>query len=114
MTGFHVFLGIAVVALNGIAGVRGLILRKAGPTDQAIAGWALGTLVIQAASGMFLLTATSEGPGVVHIALPLAAIAAILGARAMKGEGRATAMGVAYLFAAAASLVTWLTGTFHG
>ena len=114
MTGFHVFLGFAVVALNGIAGVRGLVLRKAGPTDQALGGWALGTLVIQAASGMFLLTATSEGPGVVHIALPVAAIAAILGARSMKGEGRVTAMGAAYLFAAVASTVSWLTGSFHG
>jgi len=114
VTGFHAFLGFAVVALTGIAGVRGLILRKAGPTDQAIAGWALGTLVIQTASGMFLLTATSEGPGVLHIALPLAAIAAILGARAMRGDARTTAMGAAYLFAAVASLVAWLTGTFQG
>ncbi len=108
MTLFHLVLGIAVVVLCLAAGVLGL-LKRWGPRARAVAGWALGTLVIQAASGMFLLTAT-ESVEVVHVLLPLAGLAAVLGARAVRSEAAVTMAGAAYLFAAVMAVVSFLTG----
>ncbi len=108
MTVFHLVLGIAVVVLCATVGVLGLMGRS-GPAESAIAGWALAALVVQVASGMFLLTAT-ESAGVVHLLLPLVGLAAVLGARAMRSEIGPRLAGTAYLAATAAAVVAFATG----
>ncbi|MBI2237583.1 MAG: hypothetical protein HYU54_03540 [Actinobacteria bacterium] len=70
--------------------------------------------MIQIASGFFLFTATSEGPGLWHYVLPGLAVVAIFGARSTNGDGRIRAIGAASLFAAAASVFSYLTGLTHG
>lgn len=114
MIGFHGFLGLAVVLLNGATGVRGLLYRSRGPVDPALAGWAHGTLGIQVASGFFLLTSTTQGIGLLHLALPTAALAGVLGARAVRDERKHLAVAVASLAAAGASLLAYFTGLLRG
>jgi len=112
VTGFHLVLGAAVVLLCLAAGVLGL-LKRSGRREAAIGAWALGALIIQVATGMFLLTA-AESVEVVHVLLPSAGLAVVLGARAVKSEAGATMMGAAYLFAAATAVVAFLTGVAAG
>lgn len=115
MNEFHALLGIAVVVLNVAAGLRGLMPpRGREPQPNTLAGWAHGALTIQVASGFFLFTAAAEGPGVLHYLLPGAALAAVFGARLVDGLGRERAIGIASLFAAAASLFAFLSGTGGG
>src|SRR3972149_5992888 len=87
MTGVHLFLGLAVVALSALAGAQ-VLARASGQLQEAVAGWAIGMLGLQIASGMFLLTAIVRGPGVLHVILPVAGFVAVLGARAIKTELR--------------------------
>lgn len=110
MIGFHGFLGLAVVLLNGATGVRGLMYRSRGPVDPALAGWAHGALGLQVASGFFLLTSTTQGIGVWHLALPTAALAGVFGARAIRGDRKHLAVAAASLVAAGVSLLAYLTG----
>ncbi len=114
MNGLHMFLGLAVVGLNGFAGVRGLVLRRSGEADAALVVWAHGALAIQVASGFFLFTGSSEGPGLWHYILPGASLAAVVAARAANGDARVLAIGAASLFAAAAATFAYLTGIAHG
>lgn len=109
MNGFHFFLGIAVVLLNVAAGLRALTKRNVRQQD-AIAAWAIGTLGLQIASGMFLLTSIVRGPGVLHVILPIVGLFAVLGARAIKTDVRAVGVGGAHLFAATVSVLAFVSG----
>jgi len=109
LTGFHFFLGLAVVLLNAVAGLQALA-KRTGPRQEAIAAWAIGTLGLQIASGMFLLTAIVRGPGVLHVILPVVALFAVLGARAIKTELRQAGLGGAHLFAAGVSGLAFVSG----
>jgi len=104
----HLLLGVAVVALCLTAGVFGL-LGRAGARQSAIGGWAIGTLVIQSATGMFMLTATSEASAL-HIVLALVGLAAVLLVRLALPDAKPPMMGTAFLFAAVTSLIAFLTG----
>jgi hypothetical protein len=111
----HLLVGTAVVGLTIVAGAAYLLGR---PRSVAtIAAWALGLLIVQAATGMFLLTATEEGPGPLHIVLPmtgLAAAAVVRLARSESGFRRDPLAGVVYSLVAAGALVGLITGLAGG
>ncbi|HZD18126.1 MAG TPA: hypothetical protein VE669_08290 [Actinomycetota bacterium] len=112
----HLVIGTAVVALTVAAGIA-LFLGRPRSAVASIAGWALGLLVVQAANGMFLLTATEEGPGPLHIALPLLALAAVAGVRLIRptpAVGPDPLLGAVYSLAAAGALIGLVTGLVAG
>jgi len=107
----HLLVGTAVVGLTIVAGAAYFLGR---PRSVAtIAGWALGLLIVQAATGMFLLTATEEGPGPLHIALPMAGLAAaavVRLARTGPASRRDPLAGAVYSLVAVGALVGLITG----
>ena len=112
----HLVVGAAVVGLTVVAGIA-FFLGQPGSALASIAGWALGLLIVQAATGMFLLTATEEGPGPLHIALPMLGLAAAAVVRLAKPEparGRDPLLGAVYSLAAAGALVGLITGLTAG
>jgi hypothetical protein len=112
----HLVVGTAVVGLTVVAGAA-FFLGRPRSALASIAGWALGLLIVQAATGMFLLTATEGGPGPLHIALPMLALAAAAAVRLAKPEparGRDPLLGAAYSLAAAGALVGLITGLTAG
>lgn len=112
----HLVVGAAVVGLTVVAGVA-FFLGRPRAALASIAGWALGLLIVQAATGMFLLTATEEGPGPLHIALPLLGLAAAAVVRLAKPEsarGRDPLLGAVYSLAAVGALVGLITGLTAG
>jgi len=112
----HLVVGTTVVVLTVLAGVA-FFLGHPRSALASIAGWALGLLIVQAATGMFLLTATEEGPGPAHIALPLLALAAAAAVRLVKPEptrGADPFLGAVYSLAAAGALVGLITGLTAG
>ena len=113
MTLFHLVLGVAVVLLNAAAGVR-LLLEKHTEGDAVLAGWAHAALGLQAASGFFLFTATEEGPGILHVILPIAALGGVIAARVMSDTSTSRAVGAASLVAAGTSVFAFVTGVLHG
>jgi hypothetical protein len=112
MMTIHLVMGIAV-ALFTLATPLALFSGK--PTRQvmALAGWAIALFVMQAATGVFLLTATREGPGPLHVALPLAGLALAATARWLR-PGSAprdvSILAAAFAFAAVAAVVALGTG----
>ena len=112
----HLVVGTAVVGLTVVAGVAFLLGRPRSAL-ASIAGWALALLIMQAATGMFLLTATEEGPGPLHIALPMLALAAAAAVRLAKPEptrGPDPLLGAVYSFAAVGAIVGLITGMTAG
>lgn len=107
----HLSGGIAVVGLTAIAGVAFFLGRPAGALD-AIAAWALGLLGLQVASGMFLLTAGEEGPGLLHVGAPMFALAVAGAARLIqpRSGGPDPVLGAAFSIAALGALVGLATG----
>lgn len=105
---FHLVLGVAVVALCLAAGVLGLMGRT-DPRVVAIGGWGVGALVIQSATGMFMLTATTEAPAL-HVVLALAGLAVVLLVRLALPDAKPSTTGAAFLFAASTSVVAFVTG----
>jgi len=101
----HLLLGTAVVVLCAAAGLASL--RRDG-AEPAVARWALGTLALQVASGMFLLTGAAR-VSLVHVLVPSAGLAAVVVARSVEGPGSRLA-GAAYLAAAAAAVAAFVTG----
>jgi hypothetical protein len=66
---------------------------------------------------MFLFTATEEGPGPLHVALPLLALAAAAVARLAKprsADGPDPLLGAVYSLAAVGALVGLITGLTAG
>lgn len=112
MNVFHLVLGVGVVASCLTAGVLGLMGRT-GARESTIGGWAIGTLVIQSATGMFMLTATSEAPAL-HVVLALAGLAVVLLVRLALPDAKPSTTGAAFLFAAVASVVAFLIGVAAG
>ncbi len=105
--------GLAVLA---IATAAAFLVRRAVPR-ATLAAWALALLLVQVATGMLLLTATNEGPGPVHVAVPLAALAVAGAARffsSMRGRGGTAVLSAAYAFVAFAALVALATGLAGG
>lgn len=112
----HLVVGTAVVGLTVVAGIA-FFLGQPGSALASIAGWALGLLIVQSATGMFLLTATEEGPGPLHIALPMLGLAAAAVVRLAKPEpapGRDPLLGAVYSLAAVGALVGLITGLTAG
>jgi hypothetical protein len=112
----HLVVGVAAVAC-GIVAMLSYLTRWPAVRPATVAGWAIGLLVVQGATGMFLLTATEEGPGPWHIALPLLGLGIVAVARAARSERSATHDGVlalAYCVAAAASTYALITGLAAG
>lgn len=112
----HLLVGVAVVGLTIAAGV-GFLLGRPRSALTALAGWAIGLLIVQAATGMFLLTATEEGPGPLHIALPLLGLAAAGVTRLARGgitPGRDPLVGIVYSLVAVGALVGLVTGLAAG
>jgi hypothetical protein len=108
----HLVIGVAVVAC-GIVAAFSYVAGWPAVKPATVAGWAIALLVVQAATGMFLLTATEEGPGPWHIALPLFGLGIVALARAARSGRSATQDGVlavAYGVAAAASAFALITG----
>ncbi|OFW77773.1 MAG: hypothetical protein A2Z48_00585 [Actinobacteria bacterium RBG_19FT_COMBO_70_19] len=112
----HLVAGAAVVALAILASVAFFVGRPR-QALSTIAGWALGLLIVQATTGMFLLTATEEGPGPLHVALPLLALAAAAVARLARprpADGPDPLLGAVYSLAAVGALVGLITGLTAG
>jgi hypothetical protein len=112
----HLFGGVAVIALAVPAAI-GYLAGRPGKQIAALAGWTLGLLVLQAATGMFLLTATEEGPGPLHVAVPLAglALAALASAaRADRSGSRDIVLAAAFSVAAAGAGFALVTGLSAG
>jgi hypothetical protein len=112
----HLLGGAVVVVLTVVAAVAYVVRRP--PAQLAtLAGWAVGLLIVQAATGMFLLTATEEGPGPLHIALPLVGLA-IAGiarfSRPERSSGRDALLGAAFSIAAIGAAVALVTGLTTG
>ncbi len=112
----HLVAGAAVVLLAVAAGIAFLIGRPSA-TLPMLAGWALGLLIVQATTGMFLLTATEEGPGPWHIGLPLVGLAIVGAARLARSPSqgrRDPILGVAYSLAAIGAAFALVTGLATG
>ncbi len=112
----HLVGGTAVVVLTVAAGVVYATGRQRARL-AAVAAWALALLVVQAATGMFLLTASDEGPGPVHVVLPLVGLAVVAGSRLL-GSQRVRRpdgwLAGAHAVAAVAAIVALLTGLAAG
>lgn len=116
MMTLHLVMGVAVVLVT-VATVLALIADRPRGQVTALAGWAIALLVMQAATGAFLLTATREGPGPLHIALPLAGLAIAAAARSVRpGFTRRDlpVLGAAFSIAAAAAVAALVTGLASG
>jgi hypothetical protein len=112
----HLVAGTAVV-LAAIGAAVAYVLGKPRTQIATLAGWALGLLVVQAATGMFLLTATEEGPGPLHIALPLVGLAVAAAARFARPDRSAARDGVlaaAFSVAALGAAFALATGLASG
>lgn len=112
----HLVSGATVVGLTVVAGVAFFLGQPRRALD-GIAGWALGLLIVQVASGVFLLTSGDEGPGLPHVILPIGAVVVAGVARSAKpgtGLGPDPLRGAAFSLAAVAALVALLTGLTAG
>jgi hypothetical protein len=112
----HLVIGVAVVVW-GIVATVSYLGGWAGVKPATVAGWVIALLVVQLATGMFLLTATEEGPGPWHIALPLFGLAIVVVARATRSERsvkRDNVLALAYCVAAAFSAFALITGIAAG
>lgn len=112
----HLVVGIGVAVATAAAALAFVI---GWPTKRvtAIVGWVLGLLIVQAATGMFLLTATEEGPSPLHVVAPFIGLALIAGARFLRPEPtRADGpfLGAVFTVAAAGALVGLVTGLSAG
>jgi heme A synthase len=110
MTAFHAVLGIVTVLALGWAGFRGVALRKDDESQQAVAAVGAGALALQCITGFMLFDASVSGPGIVHYALPVIALVAVLGARAVRRPNRTRVVAAASLGAAVLAVVAYVTG----
>lgn len=112
----HLVAGAAVVLLAITTGIAFLVGR---PREklQILAGWVLGLLIVQATTGMFMLTANVEGPGPWHIGLPLVGLAVAAGARLARSQSRPgpdPILGVAFSVVAVGAAFALVTGLAAG
>jgi hypothetical protein len=105
MVGLHVALGLAVVALNGTAGVLGLVAPpEREETFWTVAGLALGALGLQVITGFFVLGSTVAPPDVLHVLLPVLGLFLLLLVRSLPSRRKTKIVGAASLAVAAAAL----------
>lgn len=109
MTALHQYLGITVVALNLGAAVYGLVPGLGRDRFARIAALAHGSLAIQVVTGFFLTT-SAAGPGTGHTVFPALALAAVIGARSVRGDKRVRMIALASLLVVAAGVYSYLTG----
>jgi len=112
----HLVVGIGVaVAAAGTA--FGFAVGWPASRVSTFAGWALGLLLVQGATGMFLLSATGDGPGPLHIVVPLVGLAVIAAARFLRPEptrGDAPLLGAVFTVAAVGALIGLVSGLSAG
>jgi hypothetical protein len=112
----HLVAGTAVV-LTAMAAAVAYAIGRRRTQIATLAGWALGLLVVQAATGMFLLTATEKGPGPLHVALPLVGLTVAAIAR-FAGPDRSAArdgvLAAAFSVAALGAAFALATGLASG
>lgn len=111
MTLIHLVVGFLVVGLMVAAGIA-YVIGSSPSTLNVLAGWALGLLIVQVTTGVFLLTATEEGPGPIHIAAPVLGLVVVGIARLVphEDEGRDPLFAVVYSLAAIGALAGLVTG----
>ncbi len=112
----HLVGGFAVVVAAVVAAIA-FALGWPMQRVTTIAGWALGLLIVQAASGMLLLTATDGGPGPVHIGVALIGLALVGGARLARPEpasADAPLLGAVFALVAIGALVALASGLAAG
>ncbi|GBC87756.1 hypothetical protein HRbin12_01774 [bacterium HR12] len=111
----HLVGGIAAVGVAAVAGTAFLLGWPRGRLE-AVAAWTLGLLSMQAASGMFLLTAGDGGAGLLHVGPPLLALALAGAARLIEPTARERnpILGAAFAIAALGGLVALVTGLTSG
>lgn len=116
MMSIHLVVG-AVAVFVAIAAAVAYLVGRPRAQIAALAGWAIGLLIVQAATGMFLLTATEEGPGPFHVALPLAGLAVAAVARFARADGAVARDGflaAAFSVAAVGAAFALVTGLASG
>lgn len=113
MTTFHTLLGYAVIALNAYVAVRALFMGRWTETDQSVAVFAHGGLVLQLIVGFFMLSNTQD-MSIWHYLAPIFALLAIVGVRLLRGPSRVMAIGGASLLAAIAGMVSYATAAAGG
>ncbi len=114
MTVIHVVLGAAVLLLNGAVAVRILALHSSTEGDVVLVGGAAAALGLQVATGFFLMTATIDGPGFLHLAVPAATLVGLILARVLSKNATSRAVGVASLVVVAAGAIGFVTGVVGG
>jgi len=101
MIAFHVVLGVMVLVLSLIAGVRTFI-RGGDEWSAGVAAVAHLALGLQVAAGFLLFT--SGGPGPAHALVPAAALGAVVVVRVSRGEAHPRdVLAVSWAVAAAAT-----------
>lgn len=110
MNGIHIAIGIATVLLSLATVVAAFVPSINEETfDQLIIGTA-GMLIVQIAVGFFLFTNGDSDLSIFHIVLPVASLAAILGARAVHGDRKKMLVVIASLFVLASAVYSYITG----
>lgn len=71
---------------------------------------AVGLLIIQVVVGFFMFTAGDSDLNFFHLALPVAAGAALIGARAMKGDRRKQLVAAAAFLVLASAVFAYISG----
>lgn len=112
----HLVVGLGVVVATAAAAFA-FVIGWPPRRVAAIGGWALALLIVQATTGMFLLTATDEGPGPLHVVVPFMGLALVAGARFLRPEPARTdgpILGAVFTAAAIGALVGLVTGLSAG
>jgi hypothetical protein len=110
MNTIHIILGwgIGLAALATV--VTAFLPNVNDELFDNLAATTVGLLIIQVVVGFFMFTAQDTKLNFFHLALPVAAGAALLGARSTKGAQRKTLVAVAAGFVVAAAIFSYLTG----
>jgi fucose 4-O-acetylase-like acetyltransferase len=106
----HIVIGWGI-ALSAIATLVVAFLPNAkDETFDNLSGITVGLLIIQVVVGFFMFTAADSTLNFFHMALPVAGGAALMGARAMKGDRRKQLVALAAVFVLAAGVFAYITG----
>ena len=100
--------GIALSALGTL--VVAFLPAAKDETFDNLSAITVGLLIIQVVVGFFMFTAGDSDLNFFHMALPIAAGAALMGARAMKGDSRKQLVALAAVFVLAAGVFAYVTG----
>jgi len=110
MNTIHIFIGIATVLLSLATVIAAFVPKVKEETfDQLIISTA-GLLIVQIAVGFFMFTNGDSDLNIFHIILPVASLAAILGARSVHGDRKKMLVVVAALFVMASAVYSYISG----